>query len=39
MPEESGFAGSFGAETQFVGQNKSTAARIVILFKEATYLW
>ena len=29
MLEDSGFAGSFGAETQFVGQNKSTAARIV----------
>jgi photosystem II stability/assembly factor-like uncharacterized protein len=29
MTEESGFAGSFGAETQFVGANKSTAARIV----------
>ena len=29
MVEESGFAGSFGAETQFVGQNKSTSARII----------
>lgn len=29
MTEESGFSGSFGAETQFVGNNKSTAARIV----------
>ncbi len=29
MTEDSGFSGSFGAETQFVGANKSTAARIV----------
>jgi photosystem II stability/assembly factor-like uncharacterized protein len=29
MVEESGFSGSFGAETQFVGPNKSSAARII----------
>ena len=29
MTEDSGFSGSFGAETQFVGENKSTAANIV----------
>jgi photosystem II stability/assembly factor-like uncharacterized protein len=29
MTEESGFSGGFGAETQFVGGNKSTDARIV----------
>ncbi|WP_034258339.1 WD40/YVTN/BNR-like repeat-containing protein [Altibacter lentus] len=29
MTEGSGFSGSFGAETQFVGANKSNAARIV----------
>ena len=34
MLEESGFAGSFGAETQFVGQNKSTAARIIYYLKK-----
>jgi len=34
MPEESGFAGSFGAETQFVGQNKPSAARIVYYLKK-----
>lgn len=34
MVEESGFAGSFGAETQFVGQNKPTAARIVYYLKK-----
>jgi photosystem II stability/assembly factor-like uncharacterized protein len=34
MAEESGFSGSFGGETQFVGQNKSTAARIVYYLKK-----
>ncbi len=34
MTEESGFSGSFGAETQFVGNNKSTAARIVYYLKK-----
>lgn len=34
MVEDSGFAGSFGAETQFVGQNKSTAGRIVYYLKK-----
>ena len=34
MVEESGFAGSFGAETQFVGGNKSTSARIVYYLKK-----
>ncbi|GEQ86347.1 hypothetical protein ULMS_18550 [Patiriisocius marinistellae] len=34
MTEDSGFAGSFGAETQFVGANKSTAARIVYYLKK-----
>ena len=34
MVEESGFAGSFGAETQFVGNNKSTSARIVYYLKK-----
>tara|TARA_B100000795_G_scaffold263296_1_gene242267 strand:+ start:44761 stop:47856 length:3096 start_codon:yes stop_codon:yes gene_type:complete len=34
MLEESGFAGSFGAETQFVGPNKSTAARIIYYLKK-----
>lgn len=29
MVEEGGFSGGFGTETQFVGANKSTAARIV----------
>jgi hypothetical protein len=34
MVEESGFSGSFGSETQFVGGNKSTAARIVYYLKK-----
>lgn len=34
MVEDSGFSGSFGAETQFVGQNKSNAARIVYYLKK-----
>lgn len=34
MVEESGFSGSFGAETQFVGGNKSTAARIIYYLKK-----
>ncbi|PQB04428.1 WD40/YVTN/BNR-like repeat-containing protein [Aureitalea marina] len=34
MVEESGFSGSFGGETQFVGANKSTAARIVYYLKK-----
>ena len=34
MVEESGFAGSFGAETQFVGGNKSTSARIIYYLKK-----
>tara|TARA_R110002049_G_scaffold2214_32_gene16080 strand:+ start:2354 stop:5443 length:3090 start_codon:yes stop_codon:yes gene_type:complete len=34
MVEESGFSGSFGAETQFVGANKSTSARIVYYLKK-----
>ena len=34
MQEESGFSGSFGSETQFVGQNKSKAARIVYYLKK-----
>lgn len=34
MVEESGFSGSFGGETQFVGGNKSTAARIVYYLKK-----
>ncbi len=34
MKESSGFAGSFGAETQFVGRNKSNAARIVYYLKK-----
>ncbi|NNM24151.1 MAG: hypothetical protein HKO54_11435 [Flavobacteriaceae bacterium] len=34
MMEESGFAGTFGAETQFVGRNKSTAARIIYYLKK-----
>lgn len=34
MVEESGFAGSFGAETQFVGSNKSTSARITYYLKK-----
>ena len=39
MLEDSGFAGSFGAETQFVGQNKSYRCTYCLLFKEATHLW
>lgn len=34
MVEESGFAGNFGSETQFVGGNKSTSARIVYYLKK-----
>jgi photosystem II stability/assembly factor-like uncharacterized protein len=34
MIEESGFSGNFGAETQFVGANKSTAARIIYYLKK-----
>ncbi|NNM23160.1 MAG: hypothetical protein HKO54_06385, partial [Flavobacteriaceae bacterium] len=34
MVEESGFAGGFGIETQFVGGNKSTAARIIYYLKK-----
>jgi hypothetical protein len=34
MVEESGFAGSFGAETQFVGRNRSTSARIIYYLKK-----
>jgi len=34
MTEDSGFSGSFGAETQFVGGNKSTAARIIYYLKK-----
>ena len=34
MVEDSGFSGNFGAETQFVGGNKSTAARIVYYLKK-----
>ena len=34
MTEDSGFSGSFGAETQFVGQSKSSAARIVYYLKK-----
>lgn len=34
MVEESGFSGSFGAETQFVGGNKPTAARISYYLKK-----
>ena len=34
MVEESGFSGSFGGETQFVGGNKSTAARIIYYLKK-----
>ncbi len=34
MFEESGFSGNFGSETQFVGANKSTAARIVYYLKK-----
>lgn len=34
MTEDSGFSGSFGAETQFVGENKNTDARIVYYLKK-----
>ena len=34
MIEESGFAGNFGGETQFVGANKSTAAKIIYYLKK-----
>ncbi|MDC8004368.1 hypothetical protein POV27_09915 [Aureisphaera galaxeae] len=34
MKESSGFSGSFGAETQFVGRNKTTAARIIYYLKK-----
>ncbi|MDC7993581.1 WD40/YVTN/BNR-like repeat-containing protein [Altibacter sp. HG106] len=34
MSEESGFSGSFGGETQFVGQNKPTSARIAYYLKK-----
>ncbi len=34
MQEEIGFSGSCGSETQFVGQNKSKAARIVYYLKK-----
>jgi hypothetical protein len=34
MTEDSGFSGSFGAETQFVGENKSTAANIAYYLKK-----
>ena len=34
MLEDSGFSGSFGTETQFVGQSKSSAARIVYYLKK-----
>lgn len=34
MVEKSGFSGSFGSETQFVGQNKRNAARIVYYLKK-----
>lgn len=34
MKEKSGFSGSFGGETQFVGQNRSSAARIVYFLKK-----
>jgi len=34
MVEESGFAGGFGSETQFVGGNKSTAAQVVYYLKK-----
>lgn len=34
MVEDSGFAGSFGAETQFVGRNKSTAGHIIYYLKK-----
>ncbi len=34
MTEDSGFSGGFGAETQFVGENKNTNARIVYYLKK-----
>jgi photosystem II stability/assembly factor-like uncharacterized protein len=34
MSESSGFSGNFGSETQFVGQNKSSSARIVYYLKK-----
>ena len=34
MVEDSGFSGSFGTETQFVGQSKSRSARIVYYLKK-----
>jgi photosystem II stability/assembly factor-like uncharacterized protein len=34
MVEDSGFSGNFGSETQFVGGNKNTAARIVYYLKK-----
>ncbi|MFK5983081.1 MAG: hypothetical protein QM499_09215, partial [Flavobacteriaceae bacterium] len=34
MNENSGFSGSFGGETQFVGQSKSTSARILYYLKK-----
>lgn len=34
MYEDSGFAGSFGGETQFVGQNPSRSAKIVYYLKK-----
>ncbi|MEM7187214.1 MAG: hypothetical protein AAF466_11200, partial [Bacteroidota bacterium] len=34
MVEESGFAGGFGNETQFVGGNKSTSARVIYYLKK-----
>lgn len=34
MVEDSGFSGNFGSETEFVGANKSTAARIIYYLKK-----
>lgn len=34
MTEDSGFSGSFGTETQFVGENKGTQARIIYYLKK-----
>ena len=34
MLEDSGFSGRFGTETQFVGRNKNTSARIVYYLKK-----
>ncbi|EDM44543.1 glycosyl hydrolase, BNR repeat [unidentified eubacterium SCB49] len=34
MVEESGFTGSFGTETQFIGENKSTSAQIIYYLKK-----